>query len=224
MSTIAEVLRAAGYPIMAELLIADARAVAPALREFDGDCAVVVGNTRDLWPRFVAEFRNDAQLRESPDPFNTFVEIDLQKIVGHRNIRFAHRRYNEAYVPMQRLAVAAGIGTLSSTHLVIHREFGPWFSIRAVIEANRGEGETLDMKTTGCESSCATRCHVAFELANQQGKSGSWQHWLAVRSACTRGAPWRFSDEQIIYHYAHDRRVIGTGMSIADFAVLDKAS
>ena len=78
----------------------------------------LVGNTRALWPRFAAARAADPELAASSDPLDRYVEQTFAKLEGVRCV-FAHREYDGAFLPFQRLAVAAGLGTLSSTQLVL---------------------------------------------------------------------------------------------------------
>ncbi len=221
-------LRNAGFGITASLPWDEATAVAPALAAdaATANSCLLVGNTRDLWPRFVAAYQGDAGLRASRDPFDQFVETELQRCVGDRTIKYAHRSYAQGYLPMQRLAVAAGLGVLAGTQLVIHPVCGPWFSLRAVILLKPTDAVVSQIAAApSCEPpTCNHRCEPLFQLAKQRGADAHWRDWLAPRAACSVGSNWRFSDEQIIYHYTKDQRVIGTGATLASYALLENSS
>lgn len=219
-------LSSAGFSLTAALPADAAIAIAPALAAplAAMSSALLVGNTRDLWPRFVAAYRADASLRAAQNPFDTFVETALTAVIADRAVRFAHRMYDQAYVPMQRLAAAARLGVLSATHLVIHPTYGPWFSLRAVI-ACETPALALAGGFAGCAAGdCQRGCEPLFEKTMASGGTATWRDWFAVRAACTTGTAWRFSDEQIIYHYTKDQRVIGTGMTLAEYAMLENST
>jgi methylmalonic aciduria homocystinuria type C protein len=167
----------------------------PMLADAERPVGWLVGNTRAMWPRFLAARRADAALSASPDPINDYTEQTCAKLDDARCL-FAHRKYGETWVPFQRLAVAAGLGTLSSSNLVIHSTFGPWFALRAVV-LTKGTPTRRVLPTVSCE--CGTRCRTAFDRA--QNVQSNWRDWLAVRDACTVGKQHRYSDEQIEYHY-----------------------
>src|SRR5262245_17031530 len=93
-------------------------------------CGLLVGNTRALWPIFSAA--RDV-LGDAPHPLERYTEQTIDRIAGGAPVFYGHRRYGDAFVPLQRLAVAAGLGALAPTQLVIHPVFGPWFALRAVI-------------------------------------------------------------------------------------------
>ncbi|HEY5925533.1 MAG TPA: hypothetical protein VIV11_27800 [Kofleriaceae bacterium] len=181
-------------------------------------CGWLVGNTRALWPRLAAARAADAALAASSDPIEDYVEQTCARISDAHCV-FAHRRYAGAFLPFQRLAVAAGFGTLSSTQLVIHPVYGPWFALRAVVLtadppitrvlpaaacdcADRfgPEAEPLGSMTRG-------RCSAAFEHARDP--HSTWRDWLAVRDACCVGREHRYGEDQIAYHYTKSRRLLG---------------
>ncbi len=220
-------LHSASFSVTAQLSAEAAIAIAPTLAASLAavPCALLIGNTRELWPRFVNAYNADAQLRASPDPFDKFVETTLAAVLDGRAVRFAHRLYDQTYVPMQRLAAASGLGALAPTQLVIHPTYGPWFSLRAIV-AYQAAASAPSPGFAGCPASaCQRNCQPAFDHAmagaTAGGPNSTWRDWLAVRTACTTGTAWRFSDEQIIYHYTKDRRVIGTGMSLADYTMYE---
>ena len=118
-------LAAAGLDIVHRF---DARAVAAELavpQLATHPVGVLVGNTRAMWPKFLAARPPVA------DPLEAYVERALDPLA--LPVLYAHRRYAGAFLPFQRIAVAAGLGAMSATHLVIHPEHGPWFALRAIV-------------------------------------------------------------------------------------------
>jgi methylmalonic aciduria homocystinuria type C protein len=185
----------------------DARAVAselglPMLVDDERPCGWLVGNTRALWPKLVAARAADAELAASEDPIECYLEQTCARVPDVRCV-FAHRRYDGAFVPFQRLAVAAGFGTLAASQLVIHPVYGPWFALRAVVLA-RGTPITRVLPVAACD--CADRCGAAF--ARARAADATWRHWLAVRDACCVGIEYRYEDDQIAYHYTKSRRLL----------------
>lgn len=153
---------------------------------------VLVGNTRALWSRFVAE------RPAGPDPFDRFVEALIDPLVpAGARVFYGHRQYGGAFPPLQRIAVAAGLGALSETHLVIHPIYGPWFALRAAI-VMAGDPPPPAQPAAAC--ACSETCRSALAHAKA---SADWRAWLAVRDACTLGRTYRYSDEQIEFHYVH---------------------
>lgn len=177
----------------------DARAIGraldvPALAAAPHARAILVGNTRAWWPYFLRE-----RDRAARDPVDALVERDLPGAL------YAHRTYAGAYLPFQRIAVAAGLGALSPTQLVIHPRYGPWFALRAIV-FERGAPPPVPAAPPACH--CEAACRDAFARAHAATDPFAW---LAVRDACTRGRDHRYSDLQIRYHYGKDRSDLPEG-------------
>lgn len=149
--------------------------------------AILVGNTRAAWPAFVAAAAVDAD----PDPIDRFVERTFPGAL------YAHR---PPYLPFQRIAVAAGLGTLSPTQLVIHPRFGPWFALRAIVFEPGPPPPVPPPAPPIC--TCTAACTDAFATASTATDPFAW---IAVREACTHGRAHRYSDLQIRYHYGKQR-------------------
>ena len=145
---------------------------------------LLIGNTRALWAPFVAARRDE------PDPLDRYTERCLAAAFPGATIYYAHAR---PYLPFQQYAVEAGLAALSSTHLAIHPVYGPWFALRALVVQ---PGPARDPIEKPC--ACTGECDRAFARAIA---ATDWEAWLAVRDACTIGRAWRYSDEQIRYHY-----------------------
>jgi methylmalonic aciduria homocystinuria type C protein len=151
---------------------------------------LLVGNTRALWPVFVAA------KQPGPDPLDRYVEAAIDPLVPERGrVIYAHRQYDGAFVAFQPLAVAAGLGSLSETNLVIHPTYGPWFALRAAIVV-AGDAPSIARQPPSCR--CGAPCREA--LARARGTT-DWRAWLAVRDACHVGREYRYSEEQLAYHY-----------------------
>jgi methylmalonic aciduria homocystinuria type C protein len=185
-----EALEAAGFDVVHRF---DARAVAaelalPALSTYP--VGVLVGNTKRMWSRFVAA------RAPGPDPLERYVEGALEPL-GAPTF-YAHRRYDGGFLPFQRIAVAAGLGSLSATHLVIHPTFGPWFALRAILLV---ESAPPPRVTSAPVCTCGAACESALAVALA---GDDWRQWLAVRDACPVGRSWRYGDAQLRYHYTKD--------------------
>jgi methylmalonic aciduria homocystinuria type C protein len=164
----------------------------------------LVGNTRALWPPFVAAVRASTALAASPHPLERYTEETITRVSDSAPHWFGHQQYDGAFMPLQRLAVATGLGSMSATHLVIHPTFGPWFALRAVIlVAGEPPAPTQIARPCTCDAACA----IAFDQALAASAPIAW---LAVRDACPIGRTYRYSDEQIVYHYTNDRSVLVT--------------
>jgi len=168
--------------------------------------AVIIANTRALWPRFLtAMVEQPARLRVD-DPLDTYTSEEIAGVIADleiaADVRFAYEDPPRR-IAIQRLAHAAGLAYLSPTHLCIHETYGPWIGLRAGVTFNVPGPETPVELASPC--SCANNCKQALESAVV---GSDWRDWLRVRESCPVGQEHRFCDEQIEYHYSKDRRLL----------------
>lgn len=152
---------------------------------------VLVGHTRALWPVFRAQL--DAG---EADPLDRYTERSLEAAFPGARIYYGHRRYDGAFVPLGQLAREIGAGVLAPSHLLIHPVYGPWLALRAVVLLDGEPPVTAPLAAQPCQ--CDARCAGALAVAL---RSTSWRDWLAVRDACSLRT-YRYSDDQIAFHYA----------------------
>jgi len=188
-------LAAAGFDLV-HAFDAAAAAREPGLSVLGGDerLGLLIGNTRALWPRFTDAMR-DPELAAARDPLDRYTERSVDAAFPGRRIYYGHRHYDGAFVPLQHLAVATGLGALAPSHLVIHPIYGPWFALRAavVLDGEPPPARLPIAQPCRCDGSCTT------VLARAQ-RSMEWRDWLAVRDSCQL-RDWRYSDEQARFHY-----------------------
>jgi methylmalonic aciduria homocystinuria type C protein len=237
--TLANALAPRGFDLTRAVAVsAYNHAVAPPLRLPDhgraGALAVVIGNTRALWPRFVAALRADAALAEDRNPLDRYTELAVAAAVHEtagvlggppREIRFAHEAPPRR-VAMQRLAHLAGLAHLTPGQLCVHPVYGPWIALRAVVVWDIDAG--ADAATTSARipppCDCSRGCARAFDrtvaavrgLPTQADVRADWQRWVAVRDACPVGREHRYSAEQIRYHYTGDREILRRAIAERD--------
>jgi hypothetical protein len=186
----------AGFDL-AHVFDAGAAAREPGLELLAGASrGVLIGNTRALWPTFVAAMR-DPVLAAKPDPLEHYTERAIEAAYPGARIIYGHRTYGDGFFPLQRLAVATGLGGLSDGGLVIHPTYGPWFALRAVVLT---DGEPVVRHPIPKPCVCDGRCQAALTTALATRGPDGWKAWLAVRESCTI-AEFRYSDAQIRYHY-----------------------
>jgi methylmalonic aciduria homocystinuria type C protein len=182
--------------------------------------AVVIGNTRVLWGRFLAALRAAPERLGSDDPLEAYVmenvRTALAPLAAAWEIRWAHET-TPAPVAMQRLAHAAGLAYLAPSHLNVHPVHGPWIALRAVvvvdIDGPPGEAPDVSSPCDDCERTCMVAFRHALDVAGHHIQTHDalethWQLWLAVRDACPTGRAHRYDDEQIRYHYTKDRAIL----------------
>jgi cyanocobalamin reductase (cyanide-eliminating) / alkylcobalamin dealkylase len=155
---------------------------------------LLVGNTRALWPIFVAARAADPALLASHDPLDLYTERTIAAAFPGARAWFAHRQYDGAYLPFQRIAVTAGLGALAPTQLVIHPIYGPWFALRAVVALDGDPPPLAPPLMYRCTCECEARLADALQARD-------WRAWLAVRDACCVGREFRYGDSQLAYHY-----------------------
>ena len=187
---------------LAQTFDAQVAARAPHLDLLGGDerLGILIGNTRALWPPFTAAMRDPA-LAALDHPLEHYTESVIGAAFPEARIYYGHRRYDGAFLPFQKLAVAIGLGGMSEGGLVIHPIYGPWFALRAVVVL-AGEPVTrapID-KPCRCESGCREALTTALAARGPDG----WRAWLAVRDSCNLNAH-RYPDAQIRYHYTKVR-------------------
>jgi methylmalonic aciduria homocystinuria type C protein len=205
---------AAGFDLIAPCAVTIDDAL---IERFDRPRALglVIGNTRALWPRFLDALAADPALRAEADPLDRYTERSLRAAVADARaaIYFAHAPTPRGYVPMQALAVRAGLAALSPTGLCVHPIYGPWIALRAFIAVD-ADGP-VDAAPIAQPCDCTDRCaplRAALDLraARFAPDEHGWQAWLAMRDACPIGRAHRYGDDQIAYHYTRDRaRLVG---------------
>ena len=169
-------------------------------------CALLIGNTRALWPALCKAAEVDMELRGARDPVDRYVERTLESALAGMGldhvIAWAHR-YHPAVVPIQRIAHAIGFAHLGPAHLSIHAEFGPWLAFRAVVVLDvpgpDGEAPIAWNPCAGCQAPCSQ----ALERAARTGLrvEEAWERWVEVRDSCPQGRDRRYTEAQLRYHY-----------------------
>lgn len=165
--------------------------------EPDARLGILVGNTRALWPRFAAALARP-ELAADPHPLQRYTEETIGAAFPGARTFYGHRRYGGAFLPLQRLAVATGLGALAPNQLVIHPVYGPWFALRAVVVIGGGPPPARPPIAQPCR--CGPACAEALATARVATGSEAWRAWLAVRDACTL-RDHRYVEDQIRYHY-----------------------
>jgi methylmalonic aciduria homocystinuria type C protein len=183
---------------------------------------LLIGNTRALWPRFLAAVRAEPARLNDDNPIDAYVEAQLTAICAglayQWRCEWAHASRRLA---IQQLAQIAGLAYLSPGRLSVHPAFGPWIALRAaiVLDVDGPAGDAPALRNP-CDA-CAHACGPAFERAavtlltpapTQADVTPHWSLWLAARDACPLGREHRYSDDQIEYHYTKDKRILRRAM------------
>lgn len=211
-NAIAAACASAGLDLAARLRAGDYnRRVAPAHRIEDcGDpdtLVLVIGNTRRLWPAFVAALRVEPARVEDHAPLDVFVEEIVRAAVAGVTdavVRYAHRA-EPAHLSFQLLAEVSGLAWRSPAHLSVHARYGPWIALRAavVLPGSQASHNPASRRTCfHCPHGCEKR------LAQLAPQTAGWRDWLSVREACPLGREYRYSREQSAYHYTKSRDLL----------------
>ncbi len=192
----------------------------------ENNLAILVGNTKNFWPYFIQALKDNPSRINSENPFDDFIVETIEpikKLVPDEiKIRYPHRP-EPKHIAFQKLASLINLAYLSPSHLCIHPKFGPWFSLRAVIVLPIIDPNLKTVPTVSACEFCLTRCTPIFNLAvsksndvipNSKEIKSHWKDWLAVRDSCPTGSEYRFSEEQIKYHYTKDKSILETLSSL----------
>jgi methylmalonic aciduria homocystinuria type C protein len=213
---------AAGFDLAAAGRVGDYNAVTPeACRLPDhGDArslAVVVGNTRAMWPRFLAALRAEPERLRARDPLDAWTMASLGPLAGALPwpcaVRYAHEPPPRR-VAMQRLAEALGLAALGPSGLCVRDDVGPWFGLRAafVVAVPAPSARPAPRPCDACD---ARPCVPALETALKDPRA-DWRTWVAVRAACPVGASAVYDGVQTRYHYEKDRAWLAASLASAD--------
>lgn len=183
---------------------------------FEGRAAVLVGNTRALWPPFVAWLREDPARVYIANPLDGFVAERLSAALRHTMTPVARviAPYERGAPDFVALSERAGLLRRGAGGLGVHPVYGPWVALRALIVFDTPDvGPTAREPAAAC-SHCATACGPAFAALQLPPTEaafrapGTWEAWAAARAACPLGAEHRYDADQLRYHYTHDHEIL----------------
>ncbi len=192
-----------GFDIVYPFSAHDYHQTNPALKlpvfSFESDLGLLIGFTRKFWDQY------HLQLDKNLDhPFDHFVNQKLEKVLDsfkgpYKIIHYSDK--NPDYFPFQKIAHLSGLAHLGPAHLLVHSEYGMWFSLRSILILDQRYEEEVKEDYAPCPS-CSKPCEEALKKAL---KGSSWQKWVKVRMSCPEGKEWMYSDSQIGYHYTKDK-------------------
>ncbi len=172
----------------------------------DRALAVLVANTKAIWPHVVSRAAQPGRGSAADHPVDTLVTSAVraalaEEALEHR-VWWAHELLEP--LPIQRIAMEAGLAHLAPCHLSIHPLHGPWIALRAVIVLDT-DGPTEGSPAPDPCTTCDKPCTEALEGALSAGRlEEQWRDWLAIRDACPIGRSSRYGEHQLRYHYAKD--------------------
>jgi methylmalonic aciduria homocystinuria type C protein len=181
--------------------------------------AIVIGNSVRLWEPFTRALRKDAALAGQAEPLDAYVEAAVvaaaRDTLRARHAIFWAHRGTPAPIAIQRIAHESGLAHLSPSRLSVHRSFGPWLALRAVVVVDAAGPDSESLCAHDPCTACAKPCVAAFDRA--LAASGApraddiereWEAWAHVRDVCPEGRSFRYGDDQLRYHYTKDRSIL----------------
>jgi len=183
--------------------------------------ALLIGNTRALWPAFRQAVGRDAALASDPDPLDRYVVREIERALpslpARARVLYGHTS-EPRVIPLQRVAEAIGFAVISPSHLSVHASYGPWFALRAVVlvdlPAFEGELGPAPNPCLACEKPCVAALNEALAAARAAGLPleravrEDFPRWTRVREVCPEGRAFRYPSDQLEYHYAKNRLLL----------------
>ena len=174
--------------------------------------AMLLGNSRVVWPHFLRFF----QALKSPveHPFDEFVAHEINSVISilpveqRPEVFYVQDKSPTRLIAFQRLASVSGACLLlDEIHLCVHPVFGPWFALRALLVFEEPSllvtpPATLNIPINEVELVQAARC---LEEAMQHK---DWKLWAKIRECITLGREYRYEESQLIYHYSKSQKVV----------------
>ena len=122
-------------------------------------------------------------------------------------IRWVHNTDPSLVVAVQKLVNISGMAYLCPiSYLNIHEEFGPWIAFRAVVIFDDNMELSEPNPLLHPDKSSIKPMEQATQLALANIKD--WRSWVNVRDSCNIGKVYRYSQNQILYHYTKDKSVL----------------
>jgi hypothetical protein len=203
----------------------------PALRPGARAALVVASGGRALFAAFSAApeaslarpkaaQRGEAERsRTSSEPLDAYtvrvVEAAARCLGGGARALYAFEQRGGVYADFVALGQAAGLGAPSRLGLLLHPEFGPWMSIRALLLTDTEVAETGPARgfdpCLGCPAPCVRACHgEAVPVATRQFDVAACRATRAsepgcrlrcdARRACVIGPDHAYSPEAEAHH------------------------
>jgi len=183
--------------------------------------AVVVGNTRFFWDRFLDTLESEPERHADSDPLDRYVEERVRGACESLPIRatafWAHVTHPRV-VPIQRIAQVAGLASLAPSHFSIHPVYGPWLALRAIVVFDVDGPTELPTVRAGPCAHCSEPCMPPLRdaLAHAERDSvplalairNDWRAWARVRQVCPVGQAEKYSDAQTEYHYTKNKKCL----------------
>ncbi|KAL1917588.1 uncharacterized protein VTP21DRAFT_3981 [Calcarisporiella thermophila] len=204
--------------------------------------AVVIGNTRHFWPIFINYLVSSKDICIDNHPVDTYstrcIEKVVENIIGAKNIKYELRYTydkDERFVAFQRLAHEAHLAYYNQI-LCLHQDYGPWIALRGVVIIDIDGPPLQDINdpplTHPFPQGDEQLKSMLDDILKTYGTYGKGTHqgfsrqthdyvkWVEMRDyAATfvggKSCPYRYSQEQLDYHYTKDKTKLRNAIEAA---------
>jgi methylmalonic aciduria homocystinuria type C protein len=164
--------------------------------------AVIIGNSKHLWPKLVRAHAMSESIQKCPHPldlgytkpaltklFNGVLPAKLDGEAPATHIRFAHEVASDRVVAVARFAHDAGMAYLcQQAYLSVHPVYGPWMSFRAVAVIDVDGSEVVDEKGPPSSPFSTDQAAAIAELMTTAVASTAGKRPTASESPCPAAA------------------------------------
>ena len=153
---------------------------------------------------------------ESMNELNNLIN-DLDNNINY-TIRYYWELNKHKLISFGQLCHISNLAYLDkNSYLCIHNKYGPWFALRCVIVLNIPFNDQINNDiilnpVSNDENIKVTKQmniiqHDLFDK-NKNNDIPSWKYWLNLRECYTIGNEYKYSDDQIKYHYTKDMNAL----------------
>ena len=200
--------------------------------------ALLVGNSRALWPTFLRWLGRQPERALTKDPVDTYAAEAIGRAVGEFAAGGASDTFwsadlsPERLVDMNRAALVSGLCFFSEDlYLSVHPAFGSWVAFRAVIVLDAPAthlGPPPPSKPDPLSEEERLAARAAFDAALAASSAADLSvdgmplevalKWAAMRDCVALGREHKYSELQSEYHYTKDAAVLARALEESEAA------
>ena len=182
----------------------------------ENELGIILGHTKYFWEIFIKEFKESKDLYDAEHPIKKYTQNCLSQILETIPCKYRLRFDDEPVerrIAFQKLAVEAGLGSLSPAYFVIHPKYGSWFAMRCVLVFDvsyEGQRNSQNIPCKNCEVKCLLELKKVMPKLNEANYSGrtDWKNWSKVRKSCEYAQEYSYSQKQLEYHYTKNKNLL----------------
>eukprot|EP01098_Paradermamoeba_levis_P001094 TRINITY_DN11231_c0_g1_i1.p1 TRINITY_DN11231_c0_g1~~TRINITY_DN11231_c0_g1_i1.p1 ORF type:complete len:235 (-),score=27.86 TRINITY_DN11231_c0_g1_i1:157-861(-) len=175
---------------------------------------ILVGNTKAIWNPFINHLKTKKTLSFSP--LDSFTESCVSSVLKEEEaslqgvkveVRYVWDMSPDRFVAFQHLAHHSGAAYFNkNAYLNIHQDYGAWIAWRAciVLDMDGPSEERFVELANPCPEADSAILEKLQTALND--KTNDWRKWVEMRDTCPIGKEYRYSEEQMIYHYDSQQR------------------